>query len=137
MYSDTNKVKQKTAKLTKRACAFKGYANSYTANILDSFNPELQIKDTESAIKSELIDLLIQLKVFKFMTILLLELKKIGSDDNSFFLGVMIKQNMTNFIHTQKQRQLLMKVALMMYLSLYYNYKNLKGKVQAGLLIQP
>ena len=83
MYSDTNKVKQKTAKLIKRACAFKGYANSYTANILDSFNPELQIKDTESAIKSELIDLLIQLKVFKFMTILLLELKKIGSDDKT------------------------------------------------------
>ena len=83
MYSDINKVKQKTAKLTKRACAFKGYANSYTANILDSFNPELQIKDTESAIKSELIDLLIQFKVFKFMTILLLELKKIWSDDKT------------------------------------------------------
>ena len=29
----------------------------------------------------------------------------------------MIKQNMTLFIHTQKQKQLLMKVTLMMYLN--------------------
>ena len=64
MYSDTKKVKQKTAKITKQVCAFKGYANSYIVNILNSFNSELQLKDTESAIKSKLMDLLTRLKVF-------------------------------------------------------------------------
>ena len=52
----------------------------------------------------------------------------------------MIKQNMTHFIHTRKQKQLLMKMTLMMYLNqsiqqLYQAYKNFKEKVQAGLLI--
>ena len=57
-------MKQKTAKITKRACAFKGYANSYIVNILNSFNSELQLKDTESAIKSKLMHLLTRLNVF-------------------------------------------------------------------------
>ena len=35
---------------------------------LKSFNPELQLKDNESAIKNKLIDLLSELKGFKFMT---------------------------------------------------------------------
>ena len=35
-------------------------------------NPELQLKDTESAIKSKLIELLPQIKGFKFMATLLL-----------------------------------------------------------------
>ena len=30
----------------------------YNIEILDSFNPELQLKDTESAIKSKLVELL-------------------------------------------------------------------------------
>ena len=50
----------------------------------------------------------------------------------------MIKQNITNFIYTKKQRQLLMKVASMMYLNLYHNYlKNLQEKVQVEVWIQP
>ena len=53
----------------------------------------------------------------------------------------MIKQNMTLFIQTQKQKQLLMKGKLMMMylnqsiLQLYQIYKNFQEKVQAGLLI--
>ena len=48
---------------------------------------------------------------------------------------------MTLFILTQKQKQLSMKVVLMIYLNqsitqLYQTYKNLQEKVQAGLLIQ-
>ena len=39
-------------KITKPAHAFKGYAISYDFEIL--FNPELQIKDTESVIKTKL-----------------------------------------------------------------------------------
>ena len=50
----------------------------------------------------------------------------------------MIKQNITNFIYTKKQRQLLLKVASLMYLNLYQNYlKNLKEKVQVEVWIQP
>ena len=53
----------------------------------------------------------------------------------------MIKQNMTHFIHTQKQKPLLMKVTFMMYLNqsklqLNQTYKNFQEKVQDGLLIQ-
>ena len=41
----------------KRAHAFKGDA-SYDVEILNSFNPELQLKDTESAVKNKLKKLL-------------------------------------------------------------------------------
>ena len=43
-------------------------------NYLNSVNPEL--KDTESAITNKLIDLLTESKGFKFMTSLVLDLKK-------------------------------------------------------------
>ena len=35
----------------KQAHAFKSYASFYNTKILNSFNTELQLKDTESAIK--------------------------------------------------------------------------------------
>ena len=43
---------------------------------MNSFNPEIQLKDPEYAIRNKLIDLLTELKDFKFMTILALEFKK-------------------------------------------------------------
>ena len=53
----------------------------------------------------------------------------------------MIKQNMTLIILSKKQKQLLMKVTLMIYLNqsilqFYQTYKNLYERVQTGLLIQ-
>ena len=39
----------------------KGYASTYNVEILNSFNTELQFKDTENAIKSKLTDLLTEL----------------------------------------------------------------------------
>ena len=36
----------------------KGLASIYNVEFLNSFNPELQLKDTESAIKNKLIELL-------------------------------------------------------------------------------
>ena len=45
----------------KRAHALKGFASTYNVDILNYFNPEQQLKDTESAIKSKLIELLTQL----------------------------------------------------------------------------
>ena len=55
----------------------------YKVEILIFFNPELQLKDTESAIKNKLIDLLPVLRGFKFVTTFILEFKKIESDDET------------------------------------------------------
>ena len=44
----------------KRSHAYKGYASTYTVEILNSFNPELQFKDTKSAIRNKLNNLLIE-----------------------------------------------------------------------------
>ena len=47
-----NILKEKNLKITKRAHAFKGYASTYNVGSLNSYNPELQLKDTEFVIKS-------------------------------------------------------------------------------------
>ena len=70
MYSDRKKSKyfdEKNVKITKRAHAFKGFASSYNIENLNCFNPELQLKDNESAIESELKKLLTESKRFKFL----------------------------------------------------------------------
>ena len=51
--------------------------------MLTSFNPELQLKEIESAIKSKLIDFLTQLKSFRFVTTLVLVLKEIVNNDKT------------------------------------------------------
>ena len=61
----------------------KGFASTYNVEILNSFNPELQLKDTESVSKSKLKELLTQLKGFKFLTTLVLLFKKIESEDKT------------------------------------------------------
>ena len=64
-------------KITKQAHAYKGYASSYNVEILNYFNPELKVKDVESEIKNKLRKLFTELKEFKFVTALVLVLKKI------------------------------------------------------------
>ena len=86
--------KQKNVKITKWEHAFKGYASTYNVEILNSFNPELQIKDTESAIKTKPIEFLTQLTGFKFVKTLVLVLKKIESKG---------KTNYDNFYSSSKQ----------------------------------
>ena len=55
LYSDTKKseklLNEKTVKITKGVHAFKGYASTYSVKILNYFNPELQLGDTESALR--------------------------------------------------------------------------------------
>ena len=68
-------LNEKNIKITKRA--------NCNVEILNSFNPELQLKDTESEIKSKLIDLLTQSKSFKFVTTLFLVFKKIEGKDKT------------------------------------------------------
>ena len=67
--------KKKNAKITNQSHST-GHASTYSIKILNSFNPEIQLKDPEYAIRNKLIDLLTELKDFKFMTILALEFKK-------------------------------------------------------------
>ena len=77
----------KYIKITKpeRKDAFKGHANIYNVEILNSFNSELQLKDTESAINRKLTKLLTLLKGFKFVATLVLVFKKIKSKDKRKF----------------------------------------------------
>ena len=78
-----NFLNEKNVKITKQAHTFKSFASNYNVKILNSFNPELQLKGIKSAIKSELIDLLTQVKCFKFVTTLVLVFKKIEREDKT------------------------------------------------------
>ena len=62
---------------------FQSFPSTYIVEILNSFNPELQLKDTESAIKNQLIELLTPLKGFKLVTTLVLVFKKIENEDKT------------------------------------------------------
>ena len=84
---------------------------------MNSFNPELRLKNTEFAIRHELVDLL---KGFKFMATLVLEFKKIDKDDKTKFSSVYSNSKADINID---------EVILIMYLnqsitSLYQTYKN-------------
>ena len=85
--------RNKNTKITKREHAFKGFASTYNGEILNSFKPEPQIKDTESETKSKLIESLTQLKGFRFVKTLALVLKNLESEEK-------IKYN--NFYSTSK-----------------------------------
>ena len=64
-------LNEQNVTITKRELPFPGFASTYDVGILNSSNRELQLKETESAIKSKLIELLTQLKAFKFVTTLI------------------------------------------------------------------
>ena len=52
---------------------------------MNYFDPELQLKNTESGIENKLIYLLTELTGFKFVKTLVLEFKKIQSDDKTLY----------------------------------------------------
>ena len=74
---------KENVKITKQAHSFKGFGGSYNVEILNFFDPELQLKDTEFAIKIKLKKILSELKGFKFVTTLVLVFKKIKSEDKT------------------------------------------------------
>ena len=91
--------------------------------LIKDINP--QLNPNESLIKNKLIDLLFNFRGLKFVTTVVLKLRK---------KKVTIKHIILLFIRTQKQKNLLMKVILMMYLKqfmlgLYQKYKNFLEKV--------
>ena len=55
-------MKKKNSKIIKRSLFCRGYVITYNVEILNYFNPELQLKDAEFAIKNKLIKLLPRLK---------------------------------------------------------------------------
>ena len=65
----------------KQSQAYKGYASTYSVEIFNFLNPELQLKNTESAIKNNLMYSLSRLRRFKFVTTLVLEFQKMKNDD--------------------------------------------------------
>ena len=55
-FFDGKKKAIKNAKITKRYHVYKGYSSTYNAKILNSFDTESQLIDTESAIRNKLKD---------------------------------------------------------------------------------
>ena len=58
-------MNEKNVKIKKQAYGFTGFASSYTVEISNFFNPELQLKDTESAIKNKTKKILTELRRLK------------------------------------------------------------------------
>ena len=71
-------LNEKNVKITKWK-----QVSKLNVEIWNYFNPKLQFKDTESAIKSKLINLLSELRGFKFVTTLALVFKKIESEEKT------------------------------------------------------
>ena len=67
------------------------YASS--VKTLNSFNPELQLKDTEYVIRNKLIDLMTKLKRFKFGTTMDLEFNEIETTYRPFYLNLKASKN--------------------------------------------
>ena len=89
-------MNEKNIKVTKQKHPFVGYGSTYNVEILNYFNPELQLKDAEYAIKSKLIELLIQSKGFKFVTALVLVFKKMQSEDKTKYDNFLFKLRSRN-----------------------------------------
>ena len=69
------------------------YASS--VKTLNSFNPELQLKDTEYVIRNKLIDLMTKLKRFKFGTTMDLEFNETETAYIPFYLN--LKESKNNY----------------------------------------
>ena len=112
VYSEPTKsetfLDEKSVKIMKWSHAHIGYART-NVEILNSFNHELQLKDTEFAMKNKLIDLLTELRGFKFVKTLVLEFKKIENDDKTKY----------STFYLNSKAEILMKVTLMMNLNQY------------------
>ena len=75
-------LNEKNVEITKREHTFKGYASSFNVEILSSFNPEVQRKDSEFT-ENKVKELLTGFRGFEFMTTLVLMLTKKESEDKT------------------------------------------------------
>ena len=109
----------------KQTHAYIYYGSTCSNEISNYFNAEIQPKDTESTINNELVDLLAQLKGFKFVASLVLELKK-----------KKMKKSIAHFIQPNMLKQLLVGVKLMICLipSISWLYQTSKNVLVKGLV---
>ena len=91
---------------------------------MNSFNPELHLKDTESAIKNKLKKLFSDLRRFKFVTRLFLVFKKIESRDKIKYDNFYSRSKAERIIN---ESDIVMKVMCLneSILQLHGTYKNL------------
>ena len=124
--SNTKKIiflNEKNLKISKRVNAFKGYTSSYNNEILNSFNPELQIKHNESAINNKLKKTLTELRGFRFVATLILVLKNIESDDKTKYNTSLSKlKSRSNYQWKWHVCEMYLNQSI---LKLYLIYKNL------------
>ena len=97
--SNIKKVRNKRNERNKQIHTFKNFSNTYNVEILNFSIAELKLKDSESTIKSKLIELLTRLKGFEFATTLVLVFKKIRKNDKKD------KKERSMIILTQAQKQ--------------------------------
>lgn len=88
--------------------AYKGYASSSDVDILNPFNPKLQLKDTESATRNKLGYLLIELRGFKFVATLVIEIKILENNDVTKY---------TTFYSNPNVETIINEMTLIMYLN--------------------
>ena len=119
-------------KITKQKHALKSFSSSYNVEIFNSFNSELQLKVTESAIKSKLMDLLSQLKGFKAVTTLALVFEKLESEDKTKFDTFYLNSKAETIINESDIYDVFQSI----YTKIISNIQKSLGKAQAGLTIQ-
>ena len=69
-------MNENNVKTSKQSYPYRGYLSTCNAKFLNSFNPELQLKDTQSAVENKIINVLPEFRGFKFVTKLVLVFKK-------------------------------------------------------------
>ena len=99
---------------------------------MNSFNLQLQLKDTEPAIKNKLINLYFKLRGFKFVITLVMEFNKIKNDDKTKF---------TTFYSNSKAEKIVNEKGIddifeTIYTTIISNIQNILEKVLVGLLTQ-
>ena len=125
-------MNEKNVKITTRAHAFQAYANTHNVKILSSSNTELQLKDTESAIKRKIIKLFSKLRDFRFVATLVLAFKIIESTDKTKYESFYSSSKAGIIINESDIENVFKPI----YTTIIANMQKSLGKVQAWLLIQ-
>ena len=74
----------KNGKITKPTHAYKVCLSTHSVGILNSFNPELQLKGTAFVIRNKVKNLFNELRGFKFVTELVLEFKTMEKHNKKY-----------------------------------------------------
>ena len=125
-------MNEKNVKIKTQAHASIGQASSFNVQIINSFNLDLRLKDTESANISKLNKLLTELRRFKFVTTLISVFRKTEGNYRSKY-STFYSRSKTEIIINERDID---DVFESVYTTIILNIQKSLGKVQAGLLIQ-